>query len=1158
MPKVLRLHDKGKQQIEGWQQSSPITHIELNDITDPTGAKAAKIVTSIPTPFARMHLFETAFDFVNTDKSGNRHSIYHELVSHYWDLFELIFNYHQYAQAGKKITLRRWNLASELQALRSNPTTKILGDTLRLFLNDDRFAGFADLYLIYYEYQRPDGEAAERLIGGTSPFTLFFTAPTVLPLDIERPQARGHYFDKNIVLLPERDKAFQEFVYGLFIVKPELRSKYFCGSVFANLSTERFNALELRGEVSPASFDAQYVPLADANGNPVLVKNIALPTRSNRLEINSDLFVRLSPGVTHPGTLPIVLKPNLKIEANYINGQRWDNATAVPWADPLPLESRVLPGKKYKYPFLTIGDFLEEYLVELPYEVNTDRFQTGQITYNYGADSRVKHKFPYVLPVKRTFFDYFEVRDLYEFLIFTIDINHVKVSLKVPVQNGQFVTYERSYYQNPQNVKDEFGREIPEKGAIVRAKVGLGIFPFYKMRNQPQHNDLYKIMLVDDDTAPALVNKSYDLHFYVGNQQIAGPGGSRSTTKTERTGKKPSAAGSAYYEVKHTHFDYLELICPQGPDVKGLIVPKWTELDRGTQNFTFSVDFGTTNTHVAYNNATGAHPKTFTIGQHDLQVIFLNGPSSDINKTIYERYRAGFGELFPLLLMQNREFVPSYIGEEGSVFEFPIRTVTCETPNFLNESMNILGNINIGFAFNLDNSVSLQFVRYMSNLKWSLELDAQGETRVEAFFRELLYLIKHKVALNNGIIENTRLIWFRPLSFDLFSLNQFKQKWDAAYQDIFKTTEFTISLTESVAPYYYLTATNQVVPNRDENVVNIDIGGGTTDLLFLKGQQPTFSTSFRFAGDDIWGEGYNKITGRIKDNGLLKYFFNYYNLNSNSPNETVVNAHVNFSRDTSNFSSADVASQLFSSHASQKVFSESLMKARHLRIIFYLHYTSIIYHIAQLIKHLGMETPRYFCFSGKGSLYLKLLSGGPNMLVVERLTKAILRKVTGAEPKANFKIVLADNPKEATANGGVLFQGSAQQADYGHIQEVKLLGSQELQDIRSNFITTQQIDSAMRQSVVENAKAYLKLVLQDPEITSLLPDVGVQIDPNFLLPYLQNEVEDSLSIGLNQTHQTLRTDEVLAETLFFYPFKQTLYQLSRDLYERHYASKAAV
>ena len=1156
MPKVLRLHDKGKQQIEGWQQSSPITHIELNDITDPTGAKASKIVTSIPTPFARMHLFETAFDFVNTDKSGNRSSIYHELVSHYWDLFELIFNYHQYAQAGKKITLRRWNIDSEIQALRNNPTTKILGDTLRLFLNDDRFTGFSDLYLIYYEYHLPNGEAAERLIGGTSPFTLFFTAPTVQPLDIERPQARGHYFDKNSVLLHERDKAFQNFVYGLFMVKPELRSKYFCGSVFANLQTERFNAMELRGEVSQPSFDAQYIPLADANGNPVLVKNVALPTRSNRIEINSDLFVRISPGVPNPGTLPIVLKPNLKIEANYINGQRWDNATSVPWVDPLPLESRVLPGKKYKYPFLTIGDFLEEYLVELPYEVNTDRFQTGQIAYSYGADTRVKHKFPYLLPIKRTFFDYFEVRDLYELLTFTIDINHVKVSLKIPVQNGQFVTYERSYYQNPQNVKDEAGREIPEKGAIIRAKVGLGIFPFYKMRNQPQHNDLYKVMLVDDDTAPSLVNKSYDLHFYVGNHRIEGQGGSRSATKTERTSKTPVGAGSTYYEVKHTHFDYVELVCPQGQEVKGLIVPKWTELDRGTQNFTFSVDFGTTNTHVAYNNAPGAHPKTFTIGQNDMQVVLLNSPSADANKTVYERYRAGFGELFPVLLIQNREFVPSFIGEQGSIFEFPIRTATCETPNFPNEPKNVLGNINIGFAINAEVSM-VQQARYETNLKWSLELDTQGEARVEAFFRELLYLIKHKVALNNGIIENTRLIWFRPLSFDLFSLNQFKQKWDEAYQDIFKTNEFTVSLTESVAPYYYLTATNQVVPNRDENVVNIDIGGGTTDLLFLKGQQPAYSTSFRFAGDDLWGEGYSRLHGSGKHNGFLQLYRQESRNVPVSGSEQEARTAFELAMNNDQFRSADVVSLLFS-YDDELKFSHQLMKARHLRIIFYLHYTSIIYHVAQLVKHLELETPRYFCFSGKGSLYIKLLSGGPNMMVVERLTKTILRKVTGKEPKQNFKIILANNPKEATANGGVLFQGSAQQADYGHIQEVKLIGGQELQDIRSNFITTEQIDSSIRQSVVENAKAFVKLVLQDPEVTSLLPDVGVQIDPNFLLPYLQNEVEDSLSIGLNQTHQNLRTDEVLAETLFFYPFKQTLYQLSRDLYERHYASKATV
>ena len=1156
MPKVFRLHDKGKQQIEGWQQSSQITHIEINDITDPTGAKASKIVTSIPTPFARMHLFETAFDFVNADKGRHQQSLYHELVSHYWDLFELLFNYHHYQEAGKKISIRRWNIESELQILRTNPGTKLLGDTLRLFLNDSRFQGFADLYLIYYEYTRPNGETAERLIGGTSPFTLLFTTPAVQPLDIERPQARGHYFDKNIVLLHDRDRAFQDFIYSLFLTKPQLRQKSFSGSVFANLNLERFNALELRGDITPTSFASTYSTLADVQGNPVTIKDIVLPTRSNAIEISSDLFIRVSPTVSQPAVLPIVLKPNLKIEANYLNGQRWDAATAVPWQENATLENRILPGKKYKYPYLTIGDFLEEHLIEMPYEVNTDRFHTGQVTYSYGADTRLKHKFPYLLPIKRTFFDYFDVHDLYENLTFAIDINHIKVSLRIPVQGNDFITYERSYYTNPQNPKDQYGKEVPEKGAIIKAKIGLGFFPFYKMRSQPQHNDLYKVMLVDDDTAPSLVNKRYDLNFYVQNQLITPEGGSRSANKIQRTSKTMASAGSTYFEVRHTHFDYLELICPQGDNIKGLVVPKWTELDRGTQNFTFSVDFGTTNTHVAYNNQPGAHPKTFTIGLSDMQVVLLNSPSADANKTVYERYRAGFGELFPVLLIQNREFVPSFIGEQGSIFEFPIRTATCETPNFPNEPTQVLGNINIGFAINSEVS-AVQQARYETNLKWSMELDTHGEDRIEAFFRELLWMMKHKVALNNGIIENTKLIWFRPLSFDMFSLNQFKSKWDEAYQQTFKTSQSTINITESVAPYYYLTATNQVVANRDENVVNIDIGGGTTDLLFLKGQQPAFSTSFRFAGDDLWSEGYNRMQGNGKQNGFLQSYRQESRAMPTSSQEQEARQAFELAMNNEQFHSADVVSLLFS-YDDELRFSQHLLKSRQLRIIFYLHYTAIIYHIGQLIKHLGIDTPRYFCFSGKGSLYVKLLSGGANMMVVERLTKAILKKVTGQEPKANFKIILANNPKEATANGGVLFDGSAEHSAYDYIQETKLLGGTEPQDIRINFTTGEQVDAAVRESVLANAQAYLNLVLQEPEVVSMLPDLGVQVDMNFMREYLRQQISDSLSIGLNQLHKHLRQDEVLPETLFFYPLKQTLFNLSRELYEKHYANKATV
>jgi cell division ATPase FtsA len=57
-------------------------------------------------------------------------------------------------------------------------------------------------------------------------------------------------------------------------------------------------------------------------------------------------------------------------------------------------------------------------------------------------------------------------------------------------------------------------------------------------------------------------------------------------------------------------------------------------------------------------------------------------------------------------------------------------------------------------------------------------------------------------------------------------------------------------ISESLAPYYYLTK-NEV---RDsEDTVNIDIGGGTTDVMFFMQKTGKYlSTSFKFAGSDIW------------------------------------------------------------------------------------------------------------------------------------------------------------------------------------------------------------------------------------------------------------------------------------------------------------------
>ncbi|NVO84781.1 hypothetical protein [Hymenobacter terrestris] len=1152
MPKVLRLHNNGSQQVQGWQKTAPVTSTEINTVTDPAGGKSRNLAVSIPTPFARMHLFETAFDFLAREGKSNPGSVYHELTTHFWDLLELLYNYHLYTQAGRKITLRRWNAEAEIQRMRQSESTRLLGETLKLYMQDERFRDFSDMYLVYYE--SPELTGGPRLLGGTSPLTMLFTGPGVGALDLERPQARGHYFDHQTVLLDDRDPQFREFVYELFLAYPALQRREFAGSVYAGLDRTKINQLQMQGDRSAQQFATRYPALADAQGNLVSVKGVPLPGRADQSAVtSSDLFIQPTREAGNGRPRPLVLRPNLTMPgANYLNGQPWDDRTPVPYHDELALENRVLPGKGFKYPYITVGDLLEDSLVELPYELNTQRFHTGKVTFQYGADGQGRARFPYLLPLKQAFFEYFTENELAELLTFTIDLSHVRVQLQVPVQGGRFITFERSYYTNPQNPKDAQGREIPEKGRIVKANVGVGVFPFYKVRHQPEFNDLYKVMLVDADNSPTMLSRRYDLTFFVNGERITEQGAARRATRYERTQKSVASAGSTYYEITGTHFDLAEITCPPATlgaePARGLFVPRWRELERGTRRFTFAIDFGTTNTHVAYADSPSAHPRPLTIGEADVQVEWLSAPLADAGQSASQRYRFGAGQLnSDVATLQNREFVPSFIGEGGSVYEFPIRTAVCETTSFANEPAKALSNINIGFSINTETTAELPQNRFVTNLKWSAELDPQGVSRIEAFFKEILLLLRHKAALHGGILEDTRVVWFAPLSFDGFLRNQFQQVWDEAFQQVFKAKRPTICLTESVAPYYYLTATNQVVPNRDENVVNIDIGGGTTDLLLFADQKPAYSTSFRFAGDDLWGDGYARVQGAPKQNGLLRLGVSHVESLPDSEQNQEYKGYLQAALKNSDFGSADVTSLLFKyDDALRFTQALGLGRGRQLRVLFYLHYTAIIYHTAQLTKHFGLKTPRYLCFSGKGSLYLRLLAGGSSLVSIEKITKAIFQAVTGTEPPHNFRVILADNPKEATTNGGVLFEEKTN-TDYDNIQAVKLSGTVEGGELNQQRLKLNQVDAALKDEVLANVRNYLTLVLEGDEVAPYLREVGVDVDRQRVKDILLREIEDSLSLGLHQFQRQLSADETLPETLFFLPLKQALYNLSREL-----------
>ena len=80
----------------------------------------------------------------------------------------------------------------------------------------------------------------------------------------------------------------------------------------------------------------------------------------------------------------------------------------------------------------------------------------------------------------------------------------------------------------------------------------------------------------------------------------------------------------------------------------------------------------------------------------------LNAPLPDTGYSAFQRYMRGPGQLIDVPLIQNREFVPSIVGEQQSVYEFPIRTAVCETNSYANEPSKVLSNINIGFSINTE------------------------------------------------------------------------------------------------------------------------------------------------------------------------------------------------------------------------------------------------------------------------------------------------------------------------------------------------------------------------------------------------------------------------------------------------------------------------
>lgn len=231
---------------------------------------------------------------------------------------------------------------------------------------------------------------------------------------------------------------------------------------------------------------------------------------------------------------------------------------------------------------------------------------------------------------------------------------------------------------------------------------------------------------------------------------------------------------------------------------------------------------------------------------------------------------------------------------------------------------------------------------------------------------------------------------------------------------------------EAIAPYYSLISLPEVGEKIfTKNSVNIDIGGGTTDIFVLdKGSLGfsntgrAFESSIMFAGNQLWGieEDARALEERRRSkNGFVSYMKNLIaSGNYYFKDASLKQVYEDNYRDKP----ADQLVSFFFKYSDFN-FGGNVKMNQNLRFVMFLHYSAIVYYLSDLLKYIASRNERFafpeiLTFTGKGSEYIKLLGDEAE---IARLTHEMLK--TFGINISQFSVYFPTSPKELTAAGGI-------------------------------------------------------------------------------------------------------------------------------------------
>lgn len=1123
MSKIFRLYKDGASTYEDWNNSPafPYNSASRDTIDDPDGASASHEITSIPSPFARIDLVKTGFKEVcKPDKKTQQanldgNTIFHKMVSDTLDVAEIFFNIDKYKG---KIEVIKWEPQIMLAELEQSGIIghQYLADALKKYMQSDsktyNFGALKNIYLLNYV----EGPDELNIIGATSPATLFFSNANDLSYVNDIYFGEDKPFDSEYQPLYKRDFEFIKYLFalrksiqnfaGLF---PEVDS-YLTATYKAIKDQAKKNELNNVTPVTLHDFDT--IDVVDVQQNDLVeVLGYTLYKKANRpVTTASDFVIKTT---KQADNLPLVLPVdagNRYSNLQYTTG-KWGNTNHADFKDnESDLSKRKLPFEGSIHPYLTISDFLEDTIIRVPHTLNRAHYFDGHIKID-------KAELSFLHPIKPLLFKYFTVDELQgcmsdgkqmlEMKLLAGD--SVSVTLRIPITgagNVSYIEYTRLYYNNSS------ADIINNAGNISDLKFTGFIMPQVRFINPA--DALYNVSCIQ------ATSNRIALAFYSDDVKLQSIG---KTCRNE--GQELTQADN--YLIKSQNFDFIQVQNHFG--YRGILVPLFKP-QRNVETFEFAVDLGTSNTHIEYRKGS-EQPQGLSFSKSDRMLCEMFIPSTN-----------EFGYVEDLLTeteLIERDFIPDEIGTGD--FRFPTRTIlsAAKTVDW-NKTVDPFTLVNLPFTY--DKRANYEYNNLKYNIKWGNGDDLRV---MEAYVRCLMLIIRNKVLLNNGDLSRTKITWFYPISMAPKRLRRLKETWDEAYKEYFGEGT-TSQMTESAAPIQYFFKRYSTATS----LVNVDIGGGTTDIAFAKDKDITHVTSFRFASNALFEDSFSdlddsngivdfhksEILKLLQDKGLEELIKVSENPNNSRPSNMA--SYLFGLKENSLLRKAEINEKSVD-------FNYLLQEDENFKIVFIIFYTAIIYHIAQITKNLGLDTPRHISFSGNGSKVVRVVSTDAKLLA--RYTKIIFEKVLGAPYEKDLELLGLDknsSPKDSTCKGGLV--GAVEDDS----RDKTIVFKSDASGVVSSSDTYTSITDSYKNKTVQAVADFFKFVLEDMNNAfNFDNNFGVKASSLKLArDVAQKDLVTFLDKGIFQRREETEADDVIEETFFFYPIKGAIQAISNEIY----------